>query len=428
MPDLLEQAIALWRECPQGLPDFHHTYTAAEQQARERELDRFLETIQSELRNLPRSRSEREVVQGRISGAFVRLAQSALDLTPSHLDLLLAGGFSGIGTELGRRARRLAFPATVADIIQASRNAWTACGLQMLLGVEMRLTPSIFAYSMLYPATDNYMDDPAVSREAKLGFSARFGERLAGHVVPPANDREINIWRLVALIEEEHSRQARPQVFESLLMIHHAQQESLRLMRRRATNEPVDIPALCFRKGGASVLADGVFARGALAPAEASFVFNWGVFLQLADDLQDVREDSHDGALTLFSDAAGREPLDELTNRTFHFARRVMGQMEEVTTAGPAAPTPRLRALKELIRGSATSVLIRSAGEAGEFFSRGYLDELETHSPFRFEFLTDRRAQMARRSALLGRLFEAFLAGEEDEPVFPLLPSSLLPR
>jgi len=28
----------------------------------------------------------------------------------------------------------------------------------------------------------------------------------------------------------------------------------------------------------------------------------------------------------------------------------------------------------------------------------------------------------------LGRLFEAFLAGEEDEPVFPLLPSSLLPR
>jgi hypothetical protein len=35
---------------------------------------------------------------------------------------------------------------------------------------------------------------------------------------------------------------------------------------------------------------------------------------------------------------------------------------------------------------------------------------------------------MARRGALMGRLFEAFLAGEDDEPVFPLLPSSLLPR
>lgn len=428
MPELLEQAIALWRECPQDLPDFGHTYAAGEQETRERELDRFLDQVQTELQHVPCSRNERQTVQGRISEAFVRLAQSALDLTPSHLDLLLAGGFSGMGTELGRRARRLAFPATVADIIQASRNAWTACGLQMLLGEPMRLTPSIFAYSMLYPATDNYMDDPAVSREAKLGFSTRFGERLAGHAVPPVNDRETNIWRLVALIEEEHPRAARPQVFETLLMIHHAQQESLRLMRRGATHEPVDILGVSFRKGGASVLADGVLARASLSAAEARFVYNWGVFLQLADDLQDVREDRRDCVQTLFSDGAGCQPLDELTNRTFHFARRVMRQMEELPACSAGAATPRLRALKELIRGSATSVLIRSAGEAGEFYSRGYLAELETHSPFRFAFLIDRRAQMARRSALLGRLFEAFLAGEDDEPVFPLLPSSLLPR
>jgi hypothetical protein len=292
----------------------------------------------------------------------------------------------------------------------------------------MRLTPSIFAYSMLYPATDNYMDDPAVGREAKLGFSQRFGQRLAGHAVAAVNDRETNIWRLVALIEEEHPRATRPEVFASLLGIHHAQQESLRLMRRGTTHEAVDILGLSFRKGGASVLADGVLARASLSDAEATFVFNWGVFLQLADDLQDVREDSGDGVLTLFSDIAGREPLDALTNRTFHFARRVMRQMAELPTCAAAATTPRLRALLELIRGSATSVLIRSAGEAGEFFSREYLAALETHSPFRFAFLNDRRQQMARRGALMGRLFEAFLAGEDDEPVFPLLPSSLLPR
>src|ERR1035441_3951644 len=110
VPELLEQAIALWRECPAELPEFGHTFAGDEQHFRERELDRFLEGIQCELRSLPRSRSERESVQGRISEAFVRLAKSALDLTPAHLDLLLAGGFSGIGTELGRRARRLAFP------------------------------------------------------------------------------------------------------------------------------------------------------------------------------------------------------------------------------------------------------------------------------------------------------------------------------
>jgi hypothetical protein len=29
---------------------------------------------------------------------------------------------------------------------------------------------------------------------------------------------------------------------------------------------------------------------------------------------------------------------------------------------------------------------------------------------------------------MLARLFEAFLAGEEDEPAFPLLPGAFLPR
>jgi len=33
-----------------------------------------------------------------------------------------------------------------------------------------------------------------------------------------------------------------------------------------------------------------------------------------------------------------------------------------------------------------------------------------------------------RRRGAVSRLFEAFLEGDEDEPAFPLLPSSLMPR
>jgi hypothetical protein len=49
-------------------------------------------------------------------------------------------------------------------------------------------------------------------------------------------------------------------------------------------------------------------------------------------------------------------------------------------------------------------------------------------SPFRFSFLSDRRRKFERHSGLMGKLFEAFLAGDPDEPAFPLLPSSLMPR
>jgi hypothetical protein len=277
----------------------------------------------------------------------------------------------------------------------------------------MCLTPAIFAYSMLYPYTDNYMDDAAVPTRDKFGFSARFGRRLAGEAAAPANERESAIWRLVEMIEQDYPRARWPQVFESLLAIHRAQEDSLRL---HSAGETVDVLTLIFAKGGASVLADGYLAAGDLSQDEARFVFAWGVALQLADDLQDVRKDARDGVRTLFTQAAASGPLDELTSRTLHFAQRVTQRVHE-----PARPD--CLPLQELIERSSTSLLVRSAGEAGNLFSTEYLEELETYSPFRFAFLSRQRQQLEQQSGLLAKLFEAFLEGDDDEPAFPCCPA-----
>jgi hypothetical protein len=210
-------------------------------------------------------------------------------------------------------------------------------------------------------------------------------------------------------------------VYTTLLAIHHAQEDSLRLQRQSASWEGADVLELSFAKGGASVLADAYLAAGTLSREQAQFAFNWGVVLQLADDLQDVREDRQNGVLTLFSQAAEEGPLDELTSRVMQFAQRIARQMRGLSS-------PDCQALKELIQKSSGSLLIRSAGEAGELYSQDYLAELETHSPFRFSFLSRQRDRLARRRGLLAKLFEAFLEGYADEPAFPLLPSSLMPR
>lgn len=421
MNELLEESIALWRESPAVLPRLKRPFTADEQEHRERQLGQFLQSIELELRSLPRNRSERQATRERITSAFARFARAGMDLEEPHLELLLGGGFSAIGTELARQARRFDPDVTTADILQASRNAWTACALKVLLGGSMHLTPSIFAYSMLYPYTDNYLDDPSVSREEKLGFSARFGQRLAGDGVSAAHAREATIWRLVGLIEGQYDRALWPQVFASLLAIHRAQNNSISLLRRGLGSQGIDVVKLSFDKGGSSVLTDGYLAAGSLSREQAQFVFGWGVLLQLADDLQDVREDREDGMLTVFSEIAAREPLDELTSRTLQFVERVMHQMEIL-------PGPDCRALKDMIERSSRSLLIRSAGDVPEFYSKDYLARLEVHSPFHFSFLNERRRQLAARSGLLNRLFEAFLQGDDDEPAFPLLPNSLMPR
>jgi hypothetical protein len=414
--DLLQEAIALWRDSPERLPESSRIFSLEEQQEREADLDRLLAGIQEELRRVPATRAERMAAWERINAAFHRFAISTPGLRQRHLDILFGGGLSSIGTVLARRARRFDDAVSTSDIFQASRNAWAACGLQMLLGQPMSLTPAIFAYSMLYPYTDNYLDDPLIPREAKAGFNGRFGERLAGGRPAPANQHETFLWRLVAMIEEQYDRTVHPQIFESLQRIQRAQANSLLLLRQ---GEP-DVVSLCFEKGGSSVLADGYLAAGSMEPVEARFVFFWGVLLQLADDLQDVRGDKAAGALTLFSQAAGRTPLDMLTSRLLQFGGGVLGLM-------PLLPRASNVAIKELIAHSSVSLIIRSAGEEDEWFTPAYLEQLEVRSPFRFAFLRDRRRRLSDRRAQIARLFEAFLEGDEDEPGFPLLPHSLTP-
>jgi hypothetical protein len=284
----------------------------------------------------------------------------------------------------------------------------------------MSLTPAVFAYSLLYPYSDNYLDAPEISRESKISFSVRFGRRLAGEAVAPANDREVAIWRLVELIEGQYSRTAWPEVYASLLRIHQAQEKSIRLLRGAPRSGEVDLLELIFEKGGESVLADGYLAAGTLSEDQARFIFHWGVLLQLTDDLQDVEEDCREGDLTLFTAAAGLEPLDALTSRTLHFAQRVMPLMDGLADGGSLA-------LRQLIKQSSWSLLIRSAGKLGKLYTQEYIDRLETCSPFRFSFLNERRKRIERSKKLFLRLFEAFLEGG-DEPVFPVLPSSLMPR
>jgi len=410
--DLVQEALAEWEECVVCLPAFQETFTVTEQAAREARLDEFLKSVEGELRHPPRSKSGRKALRERVTLAFECFAKAGLDLEDKHLGLLLNGGFSAMGTQMAREARRFDPSISPADIFQATRNAWTAGGLQVLLGREMRLTPAIFAYSMLYPYTDNYLDNTGVPSGEKIKFNARIRRRLSGELIAPIGEGEARLWQLFELIEGQYCRTDWPQVYASLLAIHQAQENSLRQRGSPPSVYRPDILKLSFEKGGASVLADGHLAAGSLSREEAEFVFAWGALLQLVDDLQDLRQDRREGALTIFTQAAERVPLDELTTRTLNFGQKVMRRMEQMPT--------RCQALKEMIQKSYTSLLVWSAGECGELYTREYLAELETHSAFQFASVAKRRKQVAKLTDPLTRLFEAFLEDEKDQAVFPL--------
>jgi len=403
---LLRRFTAEWweDECPTRT--LGPTLTPREQGVNEGHLERFVAAFGSELRHVPRTQSERDSTEERILKAFALLARGALGFEDRHLDLLLTRGFTRAAVQFTQMAR--CFDSTVngGDIFQASRNVWTMNGLQVLLGLPVQLTPAMFAYSMLYPYTDNYLDDPTIPAESKVAFNRRFALRLAGEDVEPTNAHERRICDLVALIERQFDRQQQPQVFESLLAIHHAQAKSLGLLRRGASPYEVDVLGISLEKGGASVLADGYLVAGDLSEPQAEFMFGFGAFLQLVDDLQDVQGDGRDGLLTVFSQSARRWSLDAITSRTLRFGNRVLELL-------PCFDGPDAEPLKELMRRSAFLLVVLAAGRAARLHSKSYIHELESRSPFRFAFLDKQSRKVASQRISLMRLIEAFAASPD---------------
>jgi hypothetical protein len=398
---LVQQFIALWWASESEAPALGRKYSGDEQQAREAQLERFQGALTAEARSLPRTGAERRATKARILSAFRAFARSALGLSEDHLAALLDRGFPEVGQEFAQAARRFDPTIRASDIFQAMRNVWTMNGIQALLDVPICLTPAMFAYSMLYPYTDNYLDDPAVPASGKRAFNERFGARLAGQSVTGAEAREDRIYDLVSMIEGHFERARCPQVYDSLLAIYRAQCRSIDLLQGNVSPYAVDVLGISVEKGGASVLADGYLVAAVLTRAQAEYIFGWGAFVQLVDDLQDVEQDGRDGLATVFSVTAGRWLLDTITNRTFHFGRQVVDRLACFDAPG-AEP------MKQMMRDTALGLLIESAGSAPRFFSKPYIQELEAHSPFRFSFLGHRRGLFAAQSAPLMSLVEAY--------------------
>lgn len=408
------QTVEVWKSCAaRPLPALPRC-SLKEQRSREKACDQGLKAVEREARQKPRGPIERQAAQRRMEELFPRFAAAALGLDAETVDLL-AKGFLPIGRQFSRWARAYDSALSMNDTVQACRNAWIACGMQSLLGQPMELTPSIIAYSMLYPYSDNYLDDPQISSTEKRGFNERFRRRLCGQRLPASGPREASVWAMVEMIEGQYPRPSCPRVYEGLLAIHEGQQQSLAQLRRgdeRALGGDEVLRISCA-KGGSSVLADACLVEPQLTHEESGFSFAWGVLLQLGDDLQDLGEDLERGSQTLFTRAAAEgQPLDGLVTQLLNFSEQVAGRMDRLEKgSGP---------LKELMRTSWRLLILMAVADAPAYFTPGFLAELEPCSSFRFGFLRARKEKLAGRKALYPFLYEAFLDGAESDQEFEL--------
>jgi len=381
-----DQYSKIWETCSTLLPQFSKTYSRSEKLHKEQILDQFLKTIKSFRKERIIRKSMKEFDERLFFENTREFLRNGLDFTSNQLELMFSDELIEVTKIFVRQARAFDPELTFQDIFQACRNLWIMNGLQIIMAIPMQVTPSIFAYSLLYPYTDNLIDDPQISGYEKLIFSDRFRFRLSGQKLKPMNRTENAIFSLVEMIENQYSRTEFPEVFESLLDIHDAQTNSLKLIQDSDRLSDQEILKICITKGGASVLADGFLVAGKLTTEEKYFLFGYGAYLQLLDDIQDIKDDHQAGLMTVFSKPAFQSPLDEKLNKTYGFGEQVMKSLKFFNGQ-------HIDLFQSLMRKSMDLFIIEAIAQNPDAYNQKYISEFEKYSPFHFSCIQKRKEQ-----------------------------------
>jgi hypothetical protein len=390
-----------WYSAEDQLPGFAQGYSREEKNTNQKRLGEQLDWLTTNLNQVSQNNNNREYFAEAAGHRFKVLGMNVLGLTHDQLAVFENEGLVEISQQFFEEARVFDPAISNGDIFQASRNVWTAVYLQILLGLEAKLTPAIFAYSMLYPVTDNYLDDSKRTRNEKMEFNHHFCAWLKGDPAETRNSHEEKVLRLVRMIEGQFPRDLYPQVYESLLAIFYAQQESMLMPTAPVDPYSVDVMGIAFKKGGTSVLADGVLAAGQLTLEQMQTIFDYGCFAQFMDDQEDVEEDLRTNALTVFTEAARIGKLDSTMNRLFSYSRVILKELDDFLCERSAP----------LIQTSLKGIdllLIDACARTRSFYSRNYLVYLEVFFPISYAYLNDLRRQIQKRNLTIDRLMKTF--------------------
>ena len=138
---LTSRYTALWFNASGNPPLFVRRYSRQDQRERERQIERLRRAEPSGRARIIAFAAKD--MPGR-SGARLRRFLEECGRT---------------GEKFVRKARQFDPDLPDAEIEQALRNLWVFNSIQLYLGKPVSLTPSSFAYSLIYPYTDNCLDE-----------------------------------------------------------------------------------------------------------------------------------------------------------------------------------------------------------------------------------------------------------------------------
>lgn len=316
--EAIRAVIDLWERTP-AVPgaEMFRRVTAREQEANAKRCEVLLATTEKHMKNFPRKvygqrmwrdRTEKLLFDAMDKDVIFQLGLLAPEVRERLLD--------AVRTFISH-TREFDKTLDIYAMGQALRNYFVYFMLCLASGEENWFHKGVWGYSLLYPYTDNYLDSEKTNEE-KRAFNQRLYKRLTGVQVLPEDALEERVFSVLEVMELTYPREQFGGLYELLLIIYDAQVGSLS-QQEDVRKEEKELFGRSVYKGGASVYVDQYLIKGCINVKEVRFLTALGLFLQLADDLQDIEEDCQNGHQTYMTLCAGENRMDEAVGRLLGF-------------------------------------------------------------------------------------------------------------
>lgn len=380
---LVTSSLSLYEESPPFNFSQTTVYSSAEKRSNEEGVRRVLARLKKELEPWQTSpisiisQQETEALEAIITSHLVEIDHGRYLFDEPFLEFFLNKGYLDSARDFFMMAQKKDSNLTLEEVFQAIRNVWIMNSLQLIWNLPVEITPSVYAYSMLYPYTDNFLDDPEVSHSDKNQFNQKLSDLIQGIPQTSKNFHQQRVFKLISDVENQYPRSHFPMVYEGLGLIQDAQILSLR-QNQSGSLAKEELIKLSFYKGGASVLGDACLVKGFLTPQEITFAFHYGTFLQLVDDLQDIKEDRREGHQTVFTLTAPNQTLDKDLVALFSYINTVSSPhpWDSSTT----------QYMKKIIGSCSLLMIMTTLGKEPQLISPSLFQKIEAISKVHLDF------------------------------------------
>lgn len=281
--------------------------------------------------------------------------------------------------------RAFAPELSIEEIGKAIRNYMVYAMLVEINQIPSEFNKACFGYSMLYPFTDSYIDDRNYSDKEKSEYNKIIREKIEGKKVYPKSVHQQKTCELLSMIEAEYPRETNSTVFTLLLMMLEAQEDSLRQQNKEFPLSYEEILDISLYKGGVSVLIDRFFVKKEITRDDLYFNLAFGFFLQLVDDLQDIKEDSIQGHQTLLTTEIRSTNLELIVNKMFNFVHELMNDCHIKDDL-----------YRNFILSNCYQLIYLSIVVSKAFFPQEYLEMIEKYMPVTCIFLENMQKEQVK--------------------------------